>query len=372
MDIPEHQAPTLTGPDDAPAAGANRRFRRFLTGMVLVFSAAMAGAIALPHDPYIRYQSFNDTIFDRLSWVYDRLAHDDTPIDVLFVGSSRTARGADAAGLQVALAAAGAGEVHVANISMPAAGLDVRLTNIRTALQHHPEIRLIVLGVVEALPRDGHQAFGDLGTARDILTAPWIVNRTLPGNLARLPYRQMELAIASYLPEAFGYRTEFDPAVYPGPTPDHRDFNRPGWETGSVPDRPETEPTVDEARAARLARESRRYRRAITPPILPESLAWIEFGVSRHYVREIADLAAAHDAQVAFLFLPFFQGYERPIDSAWLAGFGPVWRATHIMDDPRNYADAGHASRRGTELITPWLADRIRTVRDRTAEDERP
>ena len=52
---------------------------------------------------------------------------------------------------------------------------------IRLALEHHPEIRLIVLGVVEALPRDGHQAFGDLATPAEVLSAPWIVNRTLPG-----------------------------------------------------------------------------------------------------------------------------------------------------------------------------------------------
>jgi hypothetical protein len=329
----------------------------FLGVVAAVFLAAFAGTLALPHDPQLRYQSFNGTIFDRLGWVWDRIAHDDTPIDVIVVGSSRSARGVNAAAVEAALADLGRPGLHVANISEPAAGMDIRLTKLRDAFAHHPEIRLVVLGVVEALPRDGHQAFGDLADAGEILTAPWILNRNQPANLAALPYRQLELAVAGLVPEAFGYRAGFDPAAYPGPTPDHRDFNDGDWAAREAAQRARP---VDHATA--LAVESNQRRREITPPVLPDALAWAEFGVSRHYLRAIVDLAAEHGAKVAFLFLPFYDGYDAPVDAAWLDRLGPLWNARFLKNDPANYFDAAHASGAGIALVTPWLAAQIDTA----------
>lgn len=328
---------------------------RFLGVVGAVFAAAFAATLALPHDPYIRYQAFQGTIYDRLAWVYERLAFDPTPIDVLFVGSSRTARGANAALIQDALDGRGRPGIHVANISEPAAGLDIRLTKLREAFRHHPEIRLVVFGITEALPRDGHQAFGDLATPGEVLAAPWLINRTLPANLAALPYRQMELALATALPEAFGYRAGFDPGAYLGPAPDHRVFNDPDAGPPPVAERPPL------AHALALAEESALRRTEIRPPVLPESLAWLEFGVSRSYLDRIVRLVRAEGAEIVFLFLPFYDGYAEPLDRAWLETIAPVWTPGFLRDDPALYYDAAHASEAGIDRLSVWLADRIDT-----------
>lgn len=119
------------GEDAAPETAPRRLSLGGFLGLTgVVFVAAYLVTMLLPHDPYIRYQSFKDTIFDRLGWVYERLVFDPTPIDVLVVGSSRSARGANATLLEEALAARGR-DLHVANISEPAAGMDIRLTKIR-------------------------------------------------------------------------------------------------------------------------------------------------------------------------------------------------------------------------------------------------
>lgn len=324
-----------------------------ITAAVVVLATIVA--IALPHAPYIRYQSFGDTIFKRLSWTYERLAFDDAPIDVLVVGSSRSARGANVPLLEAALAEAGV-TATVANISEPAAGMDIRLTKVREALTHHPEIQLIVLGIVETLPRDGHQAFGKLATAGEVLSSPWFVNRLLPANLARLPYRQMELSLASALPEAYGYNRAYSEQAYLGAAPDHRLFEDPDWTA-------EAEARITESvrHALDLEADSATRRDQLRPPVLPDALGWAEFGVSRHAIREIAALAEANGTDLAFLFLPFYGGYDTPTDADWLARFGPVWRAGFLKDDPRNYADTAHASQKGVEAIAPWLAGEIAT-----------
>lgn len=329
---------------------ARLKIGSFLGLMIAAAVGAAALALSLPHDPYVRYQSFRGTMFDRLSWVYERLAEDPTPIDILVVGSSRSARGVNAAALEAELAARGL-DLHVANVSIPASGFDSRLTLIREAVEHH-EPRLVIWGLVEAFPRDGHQVFADLARPGEVAASPWLINRTLPENLARLPYRQLEYWLATSVPDAFGYQRGYDPARYIGPTPDLRDFNDrdPAEEAALVasPDHAET-----------LAAESRMRAREIRPPILPERLAGLEFGVSRSYVAEAADLGAAEGFRLAFLFLPFYQGWDAPLEADWLSQFGPVWTAGFLKEDAANYVDAAHASDAGQALITPWLADQI-------------
>ena len=272
---------------------------------------------------------------------------------MLIVGSSRTARGANMAEIEKALAASGQ-DLHVVNISIPASGFDWRLTAIREALEHHPEIRLVIWELVEVFPREGHQAFGDLATPGQIFAAPWLVNTTLPKNLAALPYRQIELALASRLPEVFGYRTHFDPAQYAGTTPDHRLFNEPNWTLAA-----ETRQLGSLDHALSVARDSAQRRTEITWPVMPAAFAGIEFGVSRHYVDELAQLANQRHFDVAFLFLPFYDGYADALEADWVSERGAYWSAAFLMQDPANYIDAAHPSQTGIEKISPWLADRI-------------
>jgi len=326
---------------------------QFLGAVAATFVALYAATVFLPQDPYIRYQSFKGTIFERLGWSYERLAYDPTPIDVLIVGSSRTARGANMAYLEKALAERGQ-TLHVANVSIPASGFDWRLSVIREALKHHPEIKLVVWELVEVFPRDGHQAFGDLARPAEILSAPWLINRTLPENLAALPYRQLELALASRLPEVFGYRRDFDPARYAGTTPDHRVFNDPNWTPSNEAEQLRS---LDHAQA--VAKDSAQRRHEITWPVLPEALGGIEFGISRHYVNDLVKLSQEHHFDLAFLFLPFYDGYPDALEADWVAQRGAYWNADFLMQDPANYIDAAHTSQIGIEKITPWLAGRI-------------
>ena len=158
----------------------------------------------------------------------------------------------------------------------------------------------------------------------------------------------MEPALGSVAPEVFGYRRDFDPALYPGSSVDPRIFN-PG--TGQPPR------TQDELMA--MERESQFRRGNITRPILPESLGWVEFGFPRTYLRRIAALAAAKDVQLVFLHLPFYGGYAEPFERAWLEQYGPVLTADFLLQDPYLYNDVAHASVAGAEQITVWLADEL-------------
>jgi len=325
--------------------------RAYLAVLALVSVLLAVLATALPHDPYIRYQSTKGTIFERTRFLYERLHFDPTPIDVVFIGSSRTAGGVDPGMLEQQLEQRGL-DLHVANLSMPASGMDIRVVEAREALRSHPEIRLMVISVVEAFPRDGHQAFGDLATTQDILGSPWLVNRNLPGWVLRLPMRQIKLFAASLLPGAFGYTTTFDPNQYPGTTAAASDL--PGW-------RPSTArfPFQSEGHRREVASEAAMRMREITPPVLPDSLAGVEFGVSRESLETLVDLARETDTELVFLYLPSYDGYEEPVEADWLSERAPFWNGAFFRNDASNYSDAAHASPLGVPKLNTWLADRI-------------
>jgi hypothetical protein len=330
--------------------------RRFLTParclavMLMTGLACYAGAVALPHDPEIRYQSFKGTMFARTEWIYDRIHHDPAPIDVVFLGSSRTEASMRPTMIEPLLAQRGQ-DLRVVNFALPATGYDIRETLADEVLRHK-RIKLLVIDVTERLPRDGHQAFGDLATAGQILRAPWLVNRNLPHDLLRLPVRQIDLALATLDRQANGYRARFEPADYAGSTADP---------PNSKPESQDLTVLGSPAHLALLEAQSRRRYRETTPPILPASLGGIEFGVSRTYIERVTAQARRQGVKVAFLFLPFYKGPAAPEEERWLQQFGPVWKADYLRTDPHNYRDSGHTSANAETRasVTRWIAAHI-------------
>lgn len=326
------------------------RLGGFAAAMAATMGLLLVGTLLLPVNPYVRFQSLADTIYFRAGWIYERIHYDETPIDIVFIGSSRTAASVYPTLLEPALAEKGI-DARVVNFSLASSGFDIRDTIVRELFSEHAP-KLLVFSVAEAFPRDGHDAFSEIGTVGEVLGAPLIANRNLPGNLLRLPMRQIELALASAAPEAFGRRGSFDPGAYIGTTVNPRD-------TLDFEDDLDKLDTPEHAQS--LARQAARRRSYITPPILPESLAWVEFGVSRSYLADTVEMAREHGTEIAFLFMPFYTGYESPLEEAWLKQYGPVWKANFLKDDPRNYEDSGHlaAAPRVKAAVTEWLAGNI-------------
>lgn len=321
--------------------------------MLLTVAALVAVALMLPVSPYIRYQSLNDTIYSRAKWIYERIHFDPTPIDIVFIGSSRTGAAVFPSQLEPALKDRGI-DAHVVNFSLPSSGFDIRDTILReTFTEKKP--RLIVFSVVEAFPRDGHEAFGELATLGEVAGAPLIVNRTLPKNLLRLPMRELSLSLATLAPETNGWQGRFDPTTYEGTVTDLHDILRSDAEIAEF---------ATPEHKTMLTDQAKRRKWDITPPILPDSLAWIEFGVSRSYIQRIAELAKENGTEIAFLFMPFYSGPDAPMEYAWLQQFGPVWTAGFLREDPTNYKDSGHAANtpRVIGMVTDWLADNVSSV----------
>jgi hypothetical protein len=328
-----------------------RASRKILFVLAVAFACAV-GAGFLPDDPYQRWQLLDGTIHANARWMYERSHFDPTPIDVVFLGPSRMGAGIIAPRLGKALAARGLPS-NVVNFSTPEAG---RNTNWAAAdmLFAVKKPKLVVLGVTEKPQRFGHPAFKYIGRVAAIADPGYPADVNYFSDLIYLPFRQMRLAAADWAPGGMGLAKQFDPARYRGSSVDTTQDN-------FMPDakvkRKELPATPEE-----LARQVKTYESGVHPPILPRSLADVEFGDERHYVREIAELAERNGAKVAFLFLPYYTGPSRMEDIQELKfykQFGPVLNPDFLPSHAEFFGDYAHVVRPGAEALTDWLVEPV-------------
>ena len=157
---------------------------RLILWLVIGFALAAVGMVALPDQPYIRFQTLSQTIHNRVQWSYERIHFDPTPIDVAVIGNSRMEAGINAPALSAALSTRLGRRVNVVNLSTPQEGRNMHWVMARELIAAHPEVSLILLSVIEQEPRVSHPAFRFLGSRGDILAAPVLLNRDWPTDLA--------------------------------------------------------------------------------------------------------------------------------------------------------------------------------------------
>jgi hypothetical protein len=319
--------------------------------LVILATAFLAAAIAcaLPDNAYQRWQLLDGTIHAKLRWIYERCHYDPAPIDVAFIGPSRTDMGVNAPRMSAALAARGLPD-QVVNFSLPEAGRNINYVIAHELLQtKHP--RLIVLGVTEKPSRFGHSAFKYVAPAGLIIDPGYLADLNYFSDLSYLPYRQLELAVAGLIPQLTGLRKTFDRAHFAG---DSIDTTGNVILPGGVVKNGETPAALPE-----LERGVWKLEAGNHPPILPARFADAEFGDDRYYVEQIADEARAKGVQIMFLYLPYFGDRSDVQQRRFYERFGPIVDARFLAPHAEWYADYGHLTRTGAEHLTDWLTGTI-------------
>jgi hypothetical protein len=317
-----------------------------ILGLSLVLAVL---ACLLPDNAYQRWQLLDGTIHANARWIYERTEFDPRPIDVAFIGPSRTGAGVNAPRLSAALAARGL-PANVVNFSLPEAGRNINYV-IAEQLLRHKTPKLLVLGVTEKPSRFGHSAFKFIAPREMIVAPGYWFDFNYFSDLIYLPYRQLRLFFEDVAPDLFGGDKHFSAADYRGRSIDTTgSLTLPGGvhKEGDLP-----------ASARELARGVHKLEAGEHPPILPGRYADVEFGDERYYIRRIADLARAKGVKVAFLSLPYYTGPSTLQEFDFYRKFGPVWNAGYLSPHAEWYADYGHLDRTGAEHLTDWLVPRV-------------
>ena len=319
-----------------------------------------AAVAALPDNPYQRFSTLENTIQKRARWIYERINYDPAPIDIAVIGPSRSGAAVDSPLLEADLAALGH-PLNTVNFSLAENGRDLHWV-IEQELLKAKTPALIVIGVIEKPGRYGHPAYKYVAPAADVVDPGFFGNLDYLTNLAYLPYRQIRLFTARFFPAVFSLPSRFDPARY----------------AGTNPDRPATFVALaDEAsdevvlRKAALLDQVRRYEAGVRAPLLGRAGAAIEFGDERTYVARMAAMARARRIRVAFLFLPYYTGPHVIQERAFYERYGPMIDASFLSSHDELYADVAHLNRRGSAVLTHWLAPRVAALAAASARANR-
>jgi hypothetical protein len=317
-----------------------------LAVLAVGFALCCLLVVLLPHDRYIRYQQFAKSDLFRSRYVYERIHYDKTPIDVAIIGTSRVEAAISPVILEQELSQKFGRPIHVANLAIPDEGRNLHFLLVRELLQYHPETRMILLSVSERADVT-HPAFRYLGDAKDLVTAPFLLNHYYFLDVSFLPYRQMSLFGQSLLPNWFGLhrtlRSDYEGAAF-DPT---FSFYLP---SGKLVNRNASTPTE------KLTTGAARRNLSLGGTWHPDS-AWhiLNNPVEPVYTERLVEVAKQHCAEVIFVHLPYFQGPPDIYDQAYYRKLSPLLDASAFDRDPEVYGDLEHFNRRGTERIAPWL-----------------
>jgi len=324
---------------------------RLIAGILVGLALCAAALVALPVNTYYQWQQGDGTILFRSRWIYERIHFDPTPIDVAMIGSSRMEASARAPELSALVSAKLGRPVHIVNFGLPEEGRDLHWTIVRQLLNSRSDVKLIVLsGSPEAVI--SHPGFRFLGNDASIAGAPVIYNPNYVENLLTVPYRHLAFFLQGLWPYAFQLSPRFDPAIYSArgfdPTQSFLSAD------GNLVDRTKA---MDPATA--LAERAAANGKG-SPDIKLKYLTLDRrYAVERAYSRRIAALAGEKHVAVAFLRVPPFEADEHFTDRSFFEAIGPIWEADQLGHDPLDYSDLAHLNRRGTALLTPWLAERL-------------
>jgi hypothetical protein len=327
-----------------------RRYGVFVALALVIFAILNIGAvIALPHDKYLRYQVPNDPQAPDTYWIYERIHFDPTPIDVAFIGSSRTGQSIHSRRLQDDLASAGL-NVNAVNFFCVRAGVNIQYVIAKELLANR-KVKLLVLEMAEREERKPHDAFVLYADPVDILNAPLVVNVNYLSDIAQLPGRQVSLAFQTAL-QSLGWRhPDFVPPPYQGPNLDYAEFVT----------------SLDQVRHSRAISRSEiemnrlrtDWMQQLRQPLLPESLNNLEFRFPRYYENAILDLARAHGTKVVFLYTPQYGGPESPPPYALYADRAKLINPWAAVQDYRLWSDENHLNWSGAQRMTDFVADKI-------------
>jgi hypothetical protein len=287
-----------------------------------------------------------------LPWIYQRIHADPTPIDIAFIGTSRTGLSVHSRRLQEDLARRDV-HVHAVNLHVIRTGRNLHFAIAKELLEYRP-VKLVVLEINEWEDRKPHPDFANIADCSDILFAPLFINLGYLSDLVRLPGRQFNLFVDTLLQDSKLASPPSAAEQYAGPNLDHAEY------IDTLDGRRHYNSSVH----SRAEMEELRLRQdaEVTPALLPRSLDWLEYRLPRYYVEQILQLTAAHGVKLALLYVPRYGGPAEPPPYARLyAGRAPLLNPWPVLQNHRLWTDATHLNWDGAKLLTDELADQLVT-----------
>lgn len=302
-------------------------FFPFLIGIAILFY--------LPVNKKFSYNFVKGECDNKASWIYHRIFEDEKQIDIAFTGASQTSCAIMDETIEKELINHSGKNIKVANLGYCRRGRDIQYVMLKDLFEHKKP-SVLIIEVAEDEPKKSHPVFPYLAESSDLLHSLIIFNQRYFSNLWKGTAVRFEYIKSKIFKN--DYRNNFDNAGFGYmPSPEiatANDFaeNKTDWEN-------------------RLSKSS------------PALLHQIELNYSKHYIKQIVQLAQNNNCKVLFLYLPESgSGMKTPILKDFYTRFGElIILPDSIISNHSNWKDATHFNDTGAKKATDFIVNKLKS-----------
>lgn len=294
-----------------------------LIALLLIFAIAI---FERPYDQRYGCELISNDCYNHAIWIYDRIHHNPHPVDIAFIGSSRTIHGIQDSAMTQAMN----DSAWIANFGYCRFGRNMDYETLKE-LTDSKTLKAAVIEVREEEDYGSHIDFPYRADSKDILQPVLFNQRYFPdvwtGFESRLSFLKSELRLQSFVTQPvreanFGYGSSNDELV--------------GANSLRFPD------TVK------------------NNFLLNQMVHWFNLQYPENYLYKISSLAESQHIRLFFLYLPGFHGWTLPAELPLYQKLGYVLiPPQEIFTDPRNFMDPDHLNDRGSGMLSKWLLSQL-------------
>jgi len=308
--------------------------KHILLKIALFFSLLAIPFMTLFISPYpeeFAYHYIEHDCYNHGAWIYDRICHNSTPIDIAFIGSSHTIHSYQDKKIEEIIGI----NYHVANLGYCRYGRNLEYTLLRMLLEHKTP-KFIVIEVHEDEEKNSHDIFPYLAKTNDLLMTPTAFDRDYFADLfhgasARLEYFKARFIFRKKYPksssELYGYGTS-DRKV----TGEELKDNQNAWRK-----------RLEQTQLQAIEKIQMKYPTA--------------------YLEKMIGLIKEKNIPFLFVYLPEYGSkLKSPKYASYYQNIAPLLiPPQYIFDDASNWMDASHFNDKGSGLISEWMAEQLKT-----------
>jgi hypothetical protein len=262
-------------------------------------------------------------------WFYDRIHHNDTPVDVAFFGSSHTINGIMDEYIENQLKVS---SVHVVNFGYCRYGVNIYPVLLKEVLRSKKP-KILFLEVREDENRYSHPVFPYIADASDIFLATPFFNRDLVRDYFNSFLYRLRLLKVQYFKKD---------SIVPFRT---GDFGFMG--------------SKDTASEAFLEKVKLEHMKPKGKPGHLERNFYMTY--PRIYLKKLSKLCIENNIRLRFLYIPEYGSrVKEPLEMMTYRKYGDVLiPPREIFEDRDNWGDENHLNRAGAEKLSKWVAGQV-------------
>lgn len=327
--------------------------KKFILRFLLFLLPLGAGVVYLLANEMPHEYAFNEVQKDIRTgnWFYNRIYQSDAPVDLAFVGSSKTLCNVHDALIQHHLTTRYHIDIQVANCGMNWFGNNLQWVLMRDIIQHK-QPRYMVIEVGFDMKAESHRLFPLLAHTADILDAP-LINPSYVPDIGKAVWNRWLYQHEDLLNIVHQYDSI--------PT-DSLHSSLMWWATLPITAEALARDSVAEPAILQRALERGSTRTAALPQNFPMTWGYaLEKWAPKAYYQQMAELCRQHNIHLIFLYLPTY-GIQQssPRDAEFYQTLGELWLPPDsVFRNPHNYFDPDHLNQNGAVQLADWLSERL-------------